>query len=70
MGKFKEIAIEIQETKKIIEQPFTSEIVAEDCNCDQTLQLIDRLKELEEKYGSINVNLEDGTFETVEKENE
>lgn len=50
MGKFKEIAIEIQETKKIIEQPFTSEIVAEDCNCDQTLQLIDRLKELEEKY--------------------
>jgi len=27
-------------------------------------------KELEEKYGPINVNLEDGTFETVEKENE
>jgi len=27
-------------------------------------------KELEEKYGSININLEDGTFETVEKENE
>ena len=27
-------------------------------------------KELEEKYGPININLEDGTFETVEKENE
>ncbi len=27
-------------------------------------------KELEEKYGSININLEDGTFEEVEKENE
>lgn len=34
-------------------------------------QKIEELKkELEEKYGSINVNLEDGTFETVEKENE
>ena len=27
-------------------------------------------KELEEKYGAININLEDGTFEEVEKENE
>ena len=27
-------------------------------------------KVLEDKYGSININLEDGTFETVEKENE
>ena len=34
-------------------------------------QKIEELKkELEGKYGSINVNLEDGTFETVEKENE
>ena len=34
-------------------------------------QKIEELKkELEEKYGPINVNLEDGTFETVEKENE
>ena len=34
-------------------------------------QKIEKLKkELEEKYGPINVNLEDGTFETVEKENE
>ena len=27
-------------------------------------------KELEEKYGAININLQDGTFEEVEKENE
>jgi len=27
-------------------------------------------KVLEDKYGSININLEDGTFEVVEKEDE
>jgi len=27
-------------------------------------------KEIEEKYGTISVNLSDGTFETIEKENE
>jgi hypothetical protein len=27
-------------------------------------------KVLEDKYGSININLEDGTYTTVEKENE
>ncbi len=33
-------------------------------------QIEELKKELEEKYGPINVNLEDGTFETVETEDE
>ena len=31
-------------------------------------QTEDFKKELEEEYGSININLEDGTFEPIEKE--
>lgn len=50
MGKFKELAIEIDEAKAILKKPFVSDICAEECNCEQALELIDRLKELEEKH--------------------